>query len=342
MKGKIVLFAVILFLFFAIRPVFAETIGDVDGDGRVGLTEAVYALQVTAGLVSRPSGEAVKGVEEVLNYTAEALADSQNAMDGTEMISTLISSTCIDTALSAGSIEDALTAFSNCDFSGCGTYDYEKKLSPLRIELSYTFTKPETCAGITGSLLITVTWDSENQQIVLEADFDNLVGPECTLDGSATITGDVTGNTLTLHMDADSLSMCGSTLNGTLDATYDIITFEMESMTINGTSRYYDTEEEIWMEVVLTALTYTPDSGISGSAIVTFETTPPEEYTITLSGIVLDPTCGIPTDGTMVIDGTITFDFSETTCDDPTVIVMIGNFPVKMSLEDALNYIDNL
>lgn len=345
-QNAVVLMTVILLALsvhvFAANPVFAEAIGDVDGDGKIGLTEAVYALQVAAGLISKPDPAQVKAVEDVLNYTTDALADSQNIMAGTEMIATLVDSTCLGGVLAAGTIDDAYTALSGCNFSDCGTFTYDKKVAPPRIELSYTFLGSEACGGISGGLIIVATYDSENHQIVLAATFDNLTGPECTLDGGATITGDVTGNLLMLHVEANSLSMCGSTLNGTLDATYNLATLVIQSATINGTSRYYDAEADIWINVALTNVNYTPSSGISGTVTVTFESDQSETYSITLSGIVLDPVCGIPTAGTMVIDETITFDFSETTCDDPTVIVMIGNFPVKMSLEDALSYIDNL
>lgn len=50
--SKIIL--VLVVFFFGIGNAFAEVKGDVNGDGKIGLEEAVYALQVTAGVRTEP------------------------------------------------------------------------------------------------------------------------------------------------------------------------------------------------------------------------------------------------------------------------------------------------
>ena len=346
MKKRVAFLMVVVFfmVFFPIvseTSVRSETIGDVNGDGKIGLVEAIYALQVSSGMIVRPSDDQVKGVEDVLNYTAMAMADSRNFMAGTEMMASLLDRTCLGDAFSAGNLDDAYNTLFECDFSACGEFTHNIKTDG--IELNYIFQHPETCDGISGSLNIVAHFDSGSQQIVLVTTFDNLAGSGCTINGSATFTGTMNGNDLTLHVEADDLNMCGSTLNGLLeDLTYDPEISQIVSADVNGTFTYYDTEEDVSVKVVLTNVTYTPASGINGSATVTFDTNPPGTHTVTLSGIVPDPQCGIPVQGTMIIDGKITVDFSETTCENPTVVVMVGNFPVRMSLEDVLHYIENL
>jgi len=50
MKRKTIAVAVVLFCFLMGGAVFAGTLGDVNGDQKVGLAETVYSLQVTAGM----------------------------------------------------------------------------------------------------------------------------------------------------------------------------------------------------------------------------------------------------------------------------------------------------
>jgi TRAP-type mannitol/chloroaromatic compound transport system substrate-binding protein len=52
-----------------------ETIGDIDGDGQVGLTESIYSLQVVAGLKTVEVEQAVIAVEPVFNSSLMGLGN---------------------------------------------------------------------------------------------------------------------------------------------------------------------------------------------------------------------------------------------------------------------------
>lgn len=88
MNKKVLLACWILFLMFAAHSGSANVIGDINGDGEVGLAEAIYALQVTAGL--RPQLLCGNGIVD-----AQEECDDGNTMGGDGCSATCLHENCI-------------------------------------------------------------------------------------------------------------------------------------------------------------------------------------------------------------------------------------------------------
>lgn len=68
-------------------PVCAGTVGDINGDDKVGLEEAIYALQVSSGLKPVPVSSAPAPVEKTGQTTSYAAGDDGDLRKGVEWIS---------------------------------------------------------------------------------------------------------------------------------------------------------------------------------------------------------------------------------------------------------------
>ncbi|MBU2488526.1 MAG: hypothetical protein KKA60_03955 [Proteobacteria bacterium] len=307
-------------------PAQAAVLGDVNYDGQVDLTEAVYALRAAANLPlpQAPTPEEQAELEDVVNSVAMAMGDSYSAVSGMDEVNEVLEYLGLDnvsgeTALAvAQSLKDQLVALDEC-------VDFEGTVQSKTFTI--TFLSNANCYTVTGSLTLTVNSVSV-EGISYSVQYNNIQYDGCTINGSSTVTVKVAGSQVTITQTPTNLSVCGNTLSGTISITYDVITGAVVSASVDATYSYTLDGEPV---TVAADLTYTPDGGYSGTLDVTMGG---ETYTCVAAGLVIDPDCGVPIAGTLEING-ITLDFSGTTCENPNVTVLVHGFPVTLSLEEA-------
>ena len=312
-------YSVVLFICM-VSPLSAATVpGDINGDGNVGLPEAVYALQCAAGIKTTVlSQEELENLEDAVNYAAMAAAGSMDTVHATEELDDVISYMGLSDIDGENALAIATALVAN-EFD-CG--NMVRTVSTV----TYTFNGDPSCGGVTGT--IAVTPQVSEGEISFGVVYTNVVQEDCTINGSGTVAATAESTNLIVSHQSDNLNVCGQQMNGTTTVTYDAATLALLSATVEG-EYVYDSGQ--MQSTTVVDLAYTTE-GLSGSATITaYEQT----FVCTFEDVVIDPVCGIPTAGTITIDE-YTFDFSETTCENPTVTTSIYGIPVTLSLEDAM------
>jgi len=191
---------------------------------------------------------------------------------------------------------------------------------------SIEFTFNGSCDGITG----TVTASLNQGNILI--DYDNLSFGygDCTIDGDMYIDVFVENTNLIYTQTAKNINVCDSTLNGTME----VINGLGKPVVINrqGIDTLIVNGEEYGF---VSDISYTQNVGLNGSIEFTKDG---QDYYCVIENVDFDFTCGIPKSGTITIDRMV-IDFSETSCENPEVTVIIFGMPVKMSLNDILYFI---
>lgn len=317
---------VVILLFGVICPIFAATIpGDINNDGQVGLPEAIYALQCVAGIKTNlPTQAEIDELENAVNYAAMAASDS------------------VDTVYSTEELDDILAYMGLSDVQGESALDIAKALitggfncgSMERVlsTVTYTFNGNVDCGGVTGTIAVTPQY-SEGK-ISFNIVYTNVVQGDCTINGSGTTTFTAAGSQLIIRHQSDNLTICGQQMNGTTTATVNAITGALISAEVQGAYAYDDGQVQT---ATVVDMVYA-DGKLNGTATIT---SGGQTYNCTFTDVVIDPVCGIPTAGTITIDE-YTFDFSETTCENPTVTTTVHGIPVTLSLEEAMAIYESL
>ena len=185
--------------------------------------------------------------------------------------------------------------------------------------------------GMAGAIQVVVSTDG--QYTVFSMTFTDVNYNGCVINGTATVKVAVSGDAATIIVQSSSLAVCGVALDGAITVILNKNTGEIDTVTAaNSTSFTMDdgTNVDITSEI-----TYNSDGTIDGTATTSIDG---QDYSFVITSVTVDPACGIPDSGTISING-LTMDFSNTTCDDPTVVVYVRGVPVEMNLEDALNLV---
>jgi len=217
-------------------------------------------------------------------------------------------------------IIDIIKSFTSGDFT-CGT----AKIFPSSI--GYTFNG--TCDNITGSVKISV----DQGNIIIDYDTLSFDNGDCTIDGDIQI--DIARENLNLiyTQTANNLRICDNILDGTLRVINGIgkpviINRQgTDTLMINGDA--YS---------VVSDISYTQNEGLNGTVEFTKNG---QAFYCEIENVEFDLTCGIPTSGTITIDKMV-LDFSETTCENLEVNVIIFGKTIKMSLNEILDLLKNL
>ncbi len=239
------------------------------------------------------TGNGNNNMEAALSATVKTLSNGEKDR--------IVSEATNDSPLLPGSRR---VARQDINFS-CGTYHIGQNGS-------FTVTYNGSC-GISGS--VTGSMSNDNSMTMT---YDNVTTEDgCTINGNITMTFDQSGTEGSVMISYDNLSVCGQTVTGSVNGTYDSTTGEFD-VNLDGESVTISSDGETTTASIDTNLTF-DESSVEGSTQVTIEN---ETYTCTVQGVVIDPECGLPTSGTIQIsDGTetITIDFSNTSCSNPTV-----------------------
>lgn len=295
---------------------------DVDGNGKAGLPEAIFALRVTSAMAPPALSS---DMPSLVNKTVAAISTSIRKLKDIQQFTTVTDKLNLDDALTQSVREysvESVMAYLQSHFS-CGTIS-------LQLPKTIVFTFNGQCGGISGTVKVTPALENADLIFTVEYSSVQISSISCTINGTATTMLTVTGTQVTAVHTFSNMNICGQTLSGTITIVYDRTSGTVISVSGQSSGSYGD-------PAVTVSLTYTysPTSGMSGTAAI-------NQTTFTFTGIRIDPTCGIPTAGTLTVDN-ITFDFSSTTCDNPTVAVKIGNLPYyTVSMEEAKTLLQTL
>jgi hypothetical protein len=199
------------------------------------------------------------------------------------------------------------------------------KINPLSI--GYTF--DGSCNNVTGKVQISLA----QGHIQIAYDTLSFGNGDCTIDGDLQIAVSHENTNLIYTQTASNLNICGNNLDGTLE----IINGIGKPVVINrqGTDTLLINGETYG---IVSDISYTQNSGLNGSIEFTKNG---QTYYCEIENVELDLTCGIPTSGTITIDRMI-MDFSETTCENLEVNVIIFGKTIQMSLNEILDLINQL
>jgi hypothetical protein len=198
--------------------------------------------------------------------------------------------------------------------------------------VTYTFSGDVDCGGVTGQ--VAVTPQLSDGKVSFNIVYTNVVQGDCTINGSGTTTVTVDGPNVIFGHQSDNLNVCGQQMDGTTTVTINAVTGALVSAHVEGEYAYDDGQVQT---TTVVDLVYNGTT-LNGTATIS---TGGEDYTCEFIDVVIDPTCGIPTAGTITIDE-YTFDFTDTTCENPTVTTTIRGIPVTLSLEDAMAIYESL
>jgi hypothetical protein len=245
-------------------------------------------------------------INKTIDATINSLSQSADKGDAYTAMDDILSYTSVG---GIASLSRAVIALDPIEGSfPCGSYTLADNM--------YTYSFNGTCDGLSGSITISFSTPSgeDDQTTIYTITYDNFTAYDaCTIDGTVTYTIDLSGDTYSYSYTFVNLSICGDTRDGsyTISSDGSGIVYELGSETYT-----YSGTVNVW-----TDMDYSPVTGLSGHAEVTLDG---EVYTVTVSNIMVDNSCGIPTSGTIEImspDETvsITVDFSSTNCDSAVV-----------------------
>lgn len=333
-QWRISIWLVLILMFLPVGTGNTQVLCDVNNDGSVGLPEAIYALQVTAGLKPIPLDQ--ETIEQLVNSAVVALngeTGDAKETDGYQDITQVLNATGLDDAVNQRrratlqDIQELINFLSTQDFP-CGDFDTEGVGDNKKIIFIFNGSSP---CNITGTVKI----DPElyDQTIVFHVEYVNVQVDDCNINGKADTTLSVDQGQVTATHSFTDMMLCGESIESDVMLVYDI---SDQKVSVQSTRTF--TLDGVETTVKLN-YTYSIDQGLSGSG--TTESAG-ETHTFECQNIKLDPECGIPNSGTLTIDNTITMDFSNTSCDNPQVEVKKEFFSYTIGLQEAIDFILNL
>ncbi|QTA92456.1 hypothetical protein [Desulfonema magnum] len=327
MKGKkwlgqryLLYVAVIMCAFiFMGQSAHAQLNGDINDDGKIGLAEAIWALQVAAGIINPMSDEQRESLEDVTNAAALALADNEKTVQGLQEMVSVMNYMGLDKATSKKR-DTATLLICNAlkNLFACGTVEMEGQSV-----IVFTFSGDAGCDGVSGTVKVTPSAGS------FSVAFDNVTKGDCVIHGNSQTTLSAEGDQISATHIFDNMAVCGQNLNGTVTMIYDK---DMSTFSVSGESQNTFSIGQSDVTVPLT-FSYSSETGVSGSTTMM---SGDESYVCTFSNIKPDATCCIPVSGTLTLND-IELNFSDTTCENPVVAVTSGGLTFSLNLEEAKN-----
>ncbi len=348
--GRHLLLVIILCLGFLTNPAWGETLmGDVDGNGSIGLADAITALRVLVetNVTSAQNAADVNSdnrigieelvyvlwritangekdhIEDAMNFVTLSLSDTEKDVEDLGRMAEVLSLTGLDQGGSGSrsSARDIVSDLLSLLFP-CG--DIERGASNAVI---FTFTGTEACGGITGTLKATPTVSDGAISYYLE--YEDISNGECAISGSAIMATSFEGGQVTTNYTISDMSICDQSFEGSVAITYDSSEHAF-SITADSQDTYTIGDTKA---TVTTNFSYDPQGGVSGTAVVD---TGDQVYNCELNSVQTDPNSGLPVSGTLTING-IEVDFSNTSAENPLATITVDGMSFDVSLEDALD-----
>ncbi len=304
---------------------------DVNGDRRVGIAEAVYALQIAAELKQEVTEAEKTLLENRINAALLSLAEDSKKMSELETMSAVlvhINIAEMQTQIKRSSSSVAGKAFDllNTPFP-CGTLEMKDMLSTA---VAFNFTGKTDCGGIAGT--VTVSPFISEEDIGFNMTYDNITvkaaepgKPDCTVSGNTVTHVSAENGRISATHTFDSMNISGQEIDGTVTMTYDT---SGQLFSVSGTSQHDYTEGDFQCAVAA-EFSYSPSDGFSGTATIT---TGMQTCNYTFDKLQTDPGCGVPTAGSLNIDGTEIM-FSNSSCMNPLVTATLNGVAVDVDME---------
>jgi hypothetical protein len=303
-------------------PTTINNTADVNGDGKIGLPEALFALRVSLDLFVYVAEETKETLQEVTDCMAMAMDESTKEAESVEKMTGLTALIGLADAQEAagGGVAAFINYLLNDLEFPCGDV---ARQAPLSTTIVFTFTGEPVCNNVTGTMKVTP--ELSEGTLSYSVEYINVQTEGCLIDGNATTTMSIEGTQVTATHTFDQMSMCGDEFDGTVTVVYDIVTGEVISVSTEQNA--YTVEGcDATMDLVIS---YNSEDGINGTATIEMDG---ETYEIEMNNIKIDQTCGLPTSGSMTMDG-IVLDFSTTSCNNPVVTVTMEGQTFNLNLE---------
>ncbi|MCP4349931.1 MAG: hypothetical protein GY795_30995 [Desulfobacterales bacterium] len=295
---------------------------DVNGDDKIGIEEVVYDLQFIAGFMTGLTNSALS---DLANTNTLAVAHAEKNIKGLEQMSDVLAHIGLDKAQTKRRSNQGIVSYLlNSDFP-CGTVEKEGLLPPTT--LIYTFNGAEDCGGVTGKLKITPYLSSE--AIIYSLVYEDVKAGDCVINGIANAKISAGNNLVTAEYNFNDMVICGQNMDGTAS-----ISFDTAGQTISASGSCQNIYSADSSEITVGLdYSYSATDGINGFAIITMNG---ETYNCEFKNIKTDPDCQMPVGGSLTFND-ITVDFNDTSCTDPLADVTLNDLKFNVSLEQAKN-----
>ncbi|MBI5844773.1 MAG: Ig-like domain-containing protein [Deltaproteobacteria bacterium] len=298
--------------------------------------EASYALangntitSTTQVMVVADAALNAQTYEDVLNLLMMSLANCDGNMDAAAVMTDVCEAMGITEVNGANAAVIAANLWAKF-IAGfpCGT------IQRTGNTITFTFNGSQTCGGITGTVKVTPSVGPGGVEWTIV--YQNLQKGEMVINGTAATSFAKNGNLLTVTHVSENLSANGYQLDGTSTVVIDLTTGLPKTGTLDTmlSFTYQNAPATADVDVLWDA-----NLGFTGTIVVTMNNV---QYNCQVTNVKIDPNCGIPTSGTMTING-FALDFSQTTCENQTVLIqlpVVGWVPIDM--ETAVDYFTDM
>jgi hypothetical protein len=302
---------------------------DVNKDNKIGIEEAVFALQFVAGFVSGLTGEQQSDLEQAANVSALEMDDIQKTAEKLEQLYDVLNYTGLNNVQGQirsweQDIQKIISNLLNGEFP-CGTIEREGLASVL-----FAFSGNPDCAGVTGKVKITPYLFAGD--VFYNVEYADVTKGDCSINGKATVKISHEKSQITARGTFDDMTICGQNFSGTAVVLNDL---EGKELSVRGESQ--DTYSTGGPEITVKAeYSYSQTEGITGTALMTKGE---DTCDCQFENVKIDSECKLPTSGSLTVNG-IQMSFSETSCDNPVVAGAINGFTFNISLEEAKNILN--
>ena len=267
--------------------------------------------------------------KDAANLLMMSLANCQGDMTAADVMTAVCTAVGITDMTGNNAAQVRAALMNHLNQFPCGTFSLDP---PNTVVVN--FNGAQQCGGITGAVRVTPSVNAGS--VSWTVTYQNLQKGDFVVNGTATTTFTKNGNLLTATHASTNLSANGYQLNGTSSVTINLLTGLVATGTVN-TALVFTYENA--QATANANLLYDANLGFSGTVTIVMGE---QTYNCVVTNVKIDPTCGIPTSGTMTING-FPLDFSQTTCENQTVLItlpVVGQVPI--SIETAVAYFTDM
>lgn len=298
----------------------AGDVADVNGDKKIGLEEAVYALYVTALDIEKAE------LENTAGFTTLALADEENDVDSIKDITLILSYIGLENAQEQEkrtATQDVISNLLNNPFP-CGSITTTDEASDV-VVFTFSDEAAADCDGITGT--VEVSPSLSDDILTCDVDFSEIIMNDRLINGHTTMTFSAESDRITATHTFRNMTVAGHALEGSVSVDWNRAG---RVLTVSGE------DEKVYSmgdagAIVKTLFSYTHGEGMTGTATID---TGNESHTCTFGDIRIDPEAGLPESGFLTFNGTY-MNFSGVSSENPGLVATLDGLRIDLSLEAA-------
>jgi hypothetical protein len=289
--------------------------GDINGDCKIGMEEALAALKSIAGLTHAPDPQ-VKDIENVANLNTKALSEAQNDVASLEQLTSILAMMPLPASQpqkrnQTQNLFDLLTQTS----ISCADISQDEN------GVIITFNDKPMCLGMKGSIHIAVV----DSQYILE--FDNVAQDNCPIDGKVSLSISHENETVVADLTFENMSINDRPIEGEYTISFDKLSGLLSSVDFKEKIQSYVINGEDIQTKFKTA--YDKLTGFSGNSTMTLND---QTYNSQFSNYFTDPLNGLPSNGSMNINNIKLMFKQQFSKDNPMISYLINDVPVNLKL----------